>query len=197
MSGSNTKKDLMMSNKFVQNVRRANRLLEETRALKALAKRNSRFSFTLCKRGYLFRFTDTPGLIQTTDGISLWNQWDVRILLPPRYPIDQPWALIVPHACTGRPIHPNVLPTIAPCRVCYGRYRADTLLDELALRMYRIITLRPEAIMTDERNALNPSICHIVRRLIREKHVPLTLNTSLPGWCRASGRPGREKNDPI
>jgi len=182
-----------MNEKPLKNLMMPHRLLEEVRALKALDNRNSRFSFSSSVSGFVFHFKDTPGLLQTADGMSLWNQWTVRIMLPYKYPIDPPLALISPYRHIGRLIHPNVL-SVPPHRVCYGRHKANQLLDELALRIQRIICLRPEAAMTDERDALNPRICHVIRRLIREKYVPLTLETSLPEWCKNIGAIRERRN---
>ena len=175
-----------MIEKPFQNLRMSHRLLEEVRVLKELDNRNSRFSFSSSASGFIFHFKDSPGLLQTAEGISLWDQWAVRIVLPNKYPIDPPLALISPYRRIGRIVHPNVM-SFRPHRICYGKHKATQLLDELALRIQRIISLRREATMTDERDALNPRICHVIRRLIREKYVPLTLETSLPEWCKKIG----------
>jgi len=170
------------------NLQRSHRILEDLKALGVLSQRCRRITFNISSLGLLLQYTDTPGLVETANnrGISVWTTWDVRVLLGPQYPIDSPVVLIRPHQCSGRPLHPNITPE-PPYRLCYGRHLPTLLADELALRVERMVRLCPEAIMTDERNALNTRACQIVRRLIRENYTPLR-DTSLPTWCRVEDR---------
>lgn len=162
---------------------RMNRISEEIRALKALDKHSRRITVKFDKvkpmPRLLFHYVDTPGLVQTGRRITVWASWDARVILSVNYPIQSPIVLLTPHRCGGRPFHPNVLP-VPPYQVCYGHHLPNCLLDELALRIERMIVLHPQAVMTDEYDSMNRAACEFVRSLIIDHLAPLQLQTSLP-----------------
>lgn len=164
-------------------LRRAHRIAHDVAALEALAHSDRCFSCRGHGRAFLFRYADTPGLVGTAHELAVWIDWSVTVRLGPGYPVQPPVATLLPERCVLAPWHPNVLPA-APYPVCYGRHVPIALLDELARRLKRLITLDPHSVMVDERDAMNPPACPLVRRLIRESWVPLTPGRPLPDWCR-------------
>lgn len=173
-------------------MRRKHRIIQDLASLDKLAYSNPRFSWRRSGHGLVFRYTGTPGLVRTRAGIGVWDMWSVLIRLGPTYPVQSPTAFLVPVSGVGGPWHPNTLAE-PPHPVCFGRHLPVALLDELARRMERIIILEPHTIMVDERDAMNPHACALVRRLIRERAAPLTLDGSLPDWCRGDPAPVTER----
>jgi hypothetical protein len=159
-----------------------NRILEERKSLIEFKARNPRFQFRFTLPILEFRYISTPGLIKKREGISLWNEWIVPVLISQRYPVESPFARLIAVGCKGIPYHPNVLPH-EPWVLCYGTHSPVLMLDNLARRIEQMIILNPDFISTEESNSLNPDACRFVRRLIKEKATPLRLGISLPNWC--------------
>jgi hypothetical protein len=169
--------------------RQAHRFSQEVEALKAFACNRGRFLFRVLGRGFLFFYRDTPGILKRDECVQLWTGWVARIQLPPEYPVQSPHVHLSPWGTAGQPWHPNIFPR-RPFPVCYGRHVPVHLLDELARRLERLITLDPQSVMVDESDALNPQVCVLVRRLIHEGRLPLAPGEELPQWCQ--DRPRRE-----
>ena len=126
-----------------------------------------------------FDYHNTPGLLQHGHAVRVWPTWRAVIMLPPGYPQQGPTVLLQSVGTNGRPFHPNVKAE-SPQVVCYGAHLPSVLLDELAMRLRRMITLAPRSVMTKENDSLNPKACQYVRALTRAGKVPLSVNTPLP-----------------
>ena len=163
-------------------MRRSHRMVEEIRALNEYMDRVERFSWQTNGRQLRFEYTGVPGLVRVNNEIQLWTEWSATVAIGPRYPLQPPEVSLRPKRSPGTPWHSNVLPS-PPFPVCYGHHLPVALLDQLARRIERIIVMEPGSVMVDERDALNPRVCALSRRLIREGYTPLRTGAPLPDWC--------------
>ena len=175
------------------NRRQFHRITEDQQALGHLAREGLEECRLFVSRrspvGFVWRYEGLPGFLETPSGLLVWPSWHALVSLGPRFPIDAPRVFLAPAGQPGRPYHPNIL-SKPPYLVCYGRHQPLLLLDALARRLARIIMMHRDAIMTDERNSLNPQACPTVRRLVQDGAVPLTIGRPLPSWCLSLCRDG-------
>jgi len=163
----------------VGNVGRLKRIQNDLASLRALAQASSFFSFRQLRSDVLiFNYIDTPGLIRSIKGVEICSTWESLVILPRAYPIKPPVVMLRPVSRQGLTFHPNVKPE-RPHLLCYGRHVPVLLLDELARRIQRIVTLTPGAFMANEVDALNSRACQYVRLLARDKKLPLREGMSL------------------
>ncbi len=169
--------------------RRRSRIQHDAQALEALAHATPWLSVACPNPNMIIlKFADTPGLMRTDAGRQVWCRWRAVILLTPGFPVLPPHVLLSPDGrAGGQPFHPNIMPH-SPFRVCFGRHLPQMLLDELAHRLHRIITLTPGSVMTDERDSLNPEACRFVRKLARSGRIPLSKETHLASVTVGSRR---------
>ena len=160
--------------------RRERRIQKDMEALEKLDVAIPSFTFRRLERNVLvFKYVNTPGLLLHAGRVEVWLAWEAIMILPRSYPIEAPTVMLRPIGRQGMAFHPNVTPE-QPHGLCYGKFIPVLLLDELAKRIQRIITLIPGAFMTVEANALNSSACQFVRLLARVKKLPLQENIRLP-----------------